>query len=42
MSKNDLMEHFYEIVTDRRLSRDLVETHLDGLITDAYLLYEYG
>jgi phenylacetate-coenzyme A ligase PaaK-like adenylate-forming protein len=41
MTKHDLMEHFDAIVTDPRLTRDVVETHLDGLTTDAYLLDEY-
>src|SRR5262249_15611961 len=41
MTKDDLMEHFDEIVTDPRLTRDVVEAHLTGLTTDAYLLDEY-
>jgi phenylacetate-coenzyme A ligase PaaK-like adenylate-forming protein len=41
MTKHDLMDHFDAIVTDPRLTRDVVETHLDGLTTDAYLLDEY-
>lgn len=41
MTKNDLMQSFDEIITDRRLTRDLVETHLDALTTDAYLCDEY-
>lgn len=41
MTKRDLMEHFEAIVTDPRLTRDLVEQHLGGLIGDAYLLDEY-
>lgn len=41
MTKDDLMSHFDEIVTDRRLTRDVVEAHLAGLTTDAYLLDEY-
>jgi len=41
MTKHDLMDHFDEIVTDRRLTRDLVEAHLESLTTDAYLLDEY-
>lgn len=41
MTKDDLMEHFDEIVTDRRLSLDLVERHLDSLTTGGYLLGEY-
>jgi phenylacetate-coenzyme A ligase PaaK-like adenylate-forming protein len=41
MSKDDLMEHFDEIVTDPRLGRDVVEAHLATLTTDAYLLDTY-
>jgi phenylacetate-coenzyme A ligase PaaK-like adenylate-forming protein len=41
MTKDDLMTHFDAIVTDRRLTRDLVETHLASLTSDAYLLDEY-
>ncbi len=41
MTKDDLMEHFDEVVTDRRLTRDVVEAHLAALSTDAYLLDEY-
>jgi phenylacetate-coenzyme A ligase PaaK-like adenylate-forming protein len=41
MNKNDLMEHFDAIVTDPRLTRERVETHLDRLTGDAYLLDEY-
>src|SRR5262245_29873289 len=41
MTKNDLMEHFDGIVTDRRLSRELVEEHLRTLHDDSYLLGEY-
>jgi phenylacetate-coenzyme A ligase PaaK-like adenylate-forming protein len=41
MTKDDLMEHFDEIVTDDRLDLDTVETHLDGLTDDAYLLGRY-
>jgi phenylacetate-CoA ligase len=41
MTKDDLMTHFDEIVTDPRLTRDTVEAHLAGLTTDAYLLDEY-
>lgn len=41
MTKDDLMQHFDEIVTDRRLTRDVVETHLAGLTADAYLLDEH-
>ncbi len=41
MTKDDLMQHFDEIVTDPRLTLDLVETHLAGLTADAYLLDQY-
>lgn len=41
MTKDDLMTHFDEIVTDQRLTRDVVEAHLAGLTADAYLLDEY-
>lgn len=41
MTKDDLMDHFDEIVTDPRLTRDVVETHLAGLTTDAYLLDDH-
>jgi phenylacetate-coenzyme A ligase PaaK-like adenylate-forming protein len=41
MTKNDLMEHFDEVVTDPRLTRDVVEAHLATLSNDAYLLDEY-
>jgi len=43
MTKDDLMEHFDEIVTDPRLTLELVEAHLDRLAagTDGYLLDRY-
>lgn len=41
MTKADLMGHFDAIVTDPRLTRPVVERHLDGLTTDAYLFDEY-
>jgi phenylacetate-CoA ligase len=41
MTKDDLMAHYDEIVTDRRLTRALVEAHLAALDGDAYLLGEY-
>ena len=41
MRKGDLMANFDEIVTDRRLTLDLVESHLTGLSSDAYLLDRY-
>jgi phenylacetate-coenzyme A ligase PaaK-like adenylate-forming protein len=37
MTKHDLMTHFDQIVTDRRVSLDLVESHLAELKSDAYL-----
>ena len=40
MSKADLMRHFDAIVTDRRITLDLVEAHIAGLRTDQYLLDE--
>ena len=41
MTKDDLMESFDDIVTDRRLSRELCERHLAEPSGDAYLLDEY-
>lgn len=41
MTKDDLMQHFDEIVTDSRLTRDVAEAHLERLTTDAYLLDAY-
>jgi phenylacetate-coenzyme A ligase PaaK-like adenylate-forming protein len=41
MTKRDLMVHFDEIVTDRRVTLDLVNAHLAGLTSDAYLLDEF-
>jgi phenylacetate-CoA ligase len=41
MTKDDLMGHFDEIVTDRRLTLELVEAHLEALTSDAYLLDRY-
>ena len=40
MTKSDLMAHFDEIVTDRRVTLDLVDAHLARLTSDAYLLDE--
>jgi phenylacetate-CoA ligase len=40
MTTDDLMAHWDAIVTDRRLSLDLVERHLAGLTGDAYLFDE--
>jgi len=41
MTKDDLMGNFDGILTDRRLSRNVVEAHLDGLHDDSYLLDEF-
>jgi hypothetical protein len=41
MTKSDLMDHWDDIVTDRRLNLDLVNSHLESLTTDQYLLDEY-
>lgn len=41
MTKDDLMEHFDEIVTDDRLRRSVVEDHVQGLRSDAYLFDRY-
>jgi phenylacetate-coenzyme A ligase PaaK-like adenylate-forming protein len=41
MTKDDLMANFDDIVTDHRLTRELVEAHLAGLTDDAYLLDEF-
>ncbi len=41
MTKDDLMRNFNELLTDRALSRDMAEAHLDGLTEDAYLLDHY-
>jgi phenylacetate-CoA ligase len=41
MTKADLMEHWDEIVTDPRLSLDVVETHLESLRSGAYLFERY-
>ena len=41
MTKDDVMANFDSIVTDRRLSLDLVESHLATLTKDAYLLDHY-
>jgi phenylacetate-coenzyme A ligase PaaK-like adenylate-forming protein len=41
MSKDDLMSNFDDILTDRRLSRELVEAHIAGLNDDCYLLDEF-
>src|SRR5262249_57222415 len=41
MTKQDLMEHWNDIVPDDRLPLDVVEAHLAGLTTDRYLLDEF-
>ena len=41
MSKDDLMANFDGVLTDRRLSRELVESHVAALSDDAYLLDEF-
>src|SRR3712207_4878379 len=41
MTKNDLLGHFDDIVTERRLSLGLAEAHLERLTSDGYLLDEY-
>jgi phenylacetate-CoA ligase len=41
MTKDDMMEHLDGIFTDPRLSRRLVEAHVDTLVDDAYLLDEF-
>jgi phenylacetate-CoA ligase len=41
MTKDDLMGHWDEIVTDRRLTLDLVNRHLETITSDAYLLDTY-
>jgi phenylacetate-coenzyme A ligase PaaK-like adenylate-forming protein len=41
MTKSDLMAHFDDIVTDQRVTLDLVNKHVGGLTTDAYLFDEY-
>jgi len=41
MTKQDLMEHWNDIVADDRLPLDVVEAHLAGLTTDRYLLDEF-
>src|SRR5262245_59942222 len=41
MTKDDLMTHFNEIVTDRRIMIDRLNEHVSELTTDAYFLDEY-
>ncbi|WP_300007449.1 hypothetical protein [Pseudonocardia sp.] len=41
MTKDDLMAHFDDVVTDERLRLDVVEDHLAALTSDAYLFDRY-
>ena len=41
MTKEDLVQNFDSVVTDQRLTRELVESHLATLSDDAYLLDEF-
>ncbi|MDO8388095.1 MAG: hypothetical protein Q7T13_17080 [Polaromonas sp.] len=41
MTKDDLMDNFDEIVTDRRITRAGAEAHIAALTSDAYLLDRY-
>lgn len=41
MTKDDMMQNLDGIFTDTRLSRGLVEAHLETLTSDAYLLDEF-
>ena len=41
MTKSDLMDNFDDIVTDRRLTLDVCERHVDALRGDTYLLDEF-
>ncbi|HEV3365784.1 MAG TPA: hypothetical protein VG795_16915 [Acidimicrobiia bacterium] len=41
MTKDDLMENFDEVVTDRELSLDVCNAHLETLTDDAYLFGRY-
>ena len=41
MTKSDLMDNFDDIVTDRRLNRDVCANHLEHLVDDAYLFDEF-
>ena len=41
MTKSDLMDNFDDIVTDRRLTLDVCERHVDALRGDDYLLDEF-
>jgi hypothetical protein len=37
MTKDDLMSDFYSVVTDRRLTLDAVEEHVENVDADEYL-----
>src|SRR5579883_1731610 len=41
MTKDDLMENFEAIVTDRRLTLAMIDDHLEHLVEDRYLLDGY-
>jgi phenylacetate-coenzyme A ligase PaaK-like adenylate-forming protein len=41
MTKDEMMDRLDEVFTDARLSRGLVEAHLEGLVEEAYLLDEF-
>src|SRR4029453_17653935 len=41
MTKDDLMANWDQVVADRRLGLDLVDGHLAGLESDAYLLERF-
>ena len=41
MTKDDMMANFDTVVTDSRLSRETVESHVDSLTTGSYLFDEY-
>jgi phenylacetate-CoA ligase len=41
MTKHDLVVHFDQLVTDRRLNLEMTEAHLAALRADAYLLERY-
>lgn len=41
MTKEDLLQNFDNVVTDGRVTRELVESHLSELSDDAYLLDEF-
>src|SRR5262249_39677640 len=41
MTKTDLMENFDDLVTDRRVTREACERHLEEATGDAYPLGEY-